>query len=209
MKLFLASSLQHSGKKIAKTLIQNGLNSKVMFMTTASEGESGDLSWLDDDRQPLLNAGLEVFDYSVTNKTPEEIEKAVKDIGAIFVAGGNTYYLLSHVRKSGFDKIITRLVNEGIPYIGSSAGAILAGQSIETSLDDPSITPELTNYSGLNLCSISVRPHWGSEYFEEQYEREYKRLYSLGKSMMLLADSEYLVVEDGKITLQSVSPKEK
>jgi dipeptidase E len=202
MKLFLASSLQHTGSQIAQTLIKDGVSGKVMFMTTASEVEVGSLSWLAEDRKPLVSAGLDVFDFSVTNKSPNEIKKAFEGVGAICVAGGNTYFLLDQVRKSGFDHIVTRLVRKGMPYIGSSAGALLAGPSIETSLDDPSITPDLTDYTGLNLCNVSVRPHWGSENFAKNYISEFERLYSLNQSMMLLTDSEYLVVEDDQYSIR-------
>jgi dipeptidase E len=203
MKLFLASSLQHTGKHIAKTLLKDGLIGKVMFLTTASEGEKGDLSWLDADRQPLQDAGLDVFDYSITNKSPEEIHSALEGLGAICVAGGNTYYLLDQMRKTRFDTIVTNLVKNGLPYIGSSAGALVAGPTIQTSLDDPSITPKLTDYSGLNLCSISIRPHWGSDHFAERYREEYLRLFKLQVSMIVLLDQDYVVVEDSSFKLIS------
>lgn len=203
MKLFLASSLQHTGKKIAETLLEDGLTGKVMFLTTASEVEKGDLNWLAAARQPLVDAGLDVFDYTITGKSLEEINSAVKEIGAICVAGGNTYYLLNQILKTRFDKIITDLVKNGIPYIGSSAGALVAGPTIHTSLDDPSITPELTDYSGLNLCNISIRPHWGSEYFEKRYSEEYSRLYKLKTSMLLLPDQNYVVIGENSFELVS------
>lgn len=203
MKLFLASSLQHTGTKIAQALISDGLTGRVMFMTTASEVEKGDLSWLAADRQPLVDAGLEVFDYSVTNKTREEIEKAFNKVGAVCVAGGNTYYLLDQVRKSGFDTIVKQLVADGMPYIGSSAGALLAGPTIETSLDDPNITPKMTDYTGLQLCSHSIRPHWGSDHFANAYKGEFTRLYELNYSMVLLTDEEYVVVKDNSYTIHN------
>lgn len=174
-----------------------------MFLTTASEGEKGDLSWLDKDRQPFIDAGLDVFNYTITNKTSEEIHSALKDIDAICVAGGNTYYLLHQMRKTGFDRIITDLVKKGLPYIGSSAGALVAGPTIETSLDNPDITPDLTNYTGLNLCSISIRPHWGSEYFAERYKVEYERLYNLQTSLLLLPDQNYVVIDDRNFEIVS------
>lgn len=201
MKLYLASSLQHTGTKIAQALIADGLTGKVMFMTTASEVEKGDLSWLAADRQPLVDAGLDVFDYSITNKTPQEIENAFEGVGALCVAGGNTYYLLEQVRKSGFDTLVHRMVAAGLPYIGSSAGALLAGPTIQTSLDDPSITPDLSDYRGLELCSVSVRPHWGSPYFAKKYQEEFTRLYALNIGMILLADEEYVIFEDDRYSV--------
>lgn len=201
MKLFLTSSLQHTGKDIVKTLLKDGFAGRVMFLTTASEVEKGDLSWLAADRQPLVDAGLDIFDYSITNKGSDEIHSTMEKVDLICVAGGNTYYLLDQMRKTGFDKIVTDLVKKGLPYIGSSAGALVAGPTIETSLDDPAITPELTDYAGLNLCSISIRPHWGSEHFAEGYKQEYSRLYDLQTTMLLLPDQDYVVIGENSFEL--------
>ncbi|MCA9386289.1 Type 1 glutamine amidotransferase-like domain-containing protein [Candidatus Dojkabacteria bacterium] len=196
MKLFLLSSLQTTGATIAEKLRLDGLSGRVLFLTTASEGEEGDISWLNEDRQPLVDAGLDVVDYTITNKSEEEIRSVLSEIGAICVAGGNTYYLLDQSRKTGFDKIIAEFVNKGLPYIGSSAGALIAGPTIQTTLDDSRVTPDLEDYTGFNLCSLSVRPHWGSEYFAERYKEEYLRLYNLKLPMILLSDNDYVEVDE-------------
>lgn len=197
MHLFLASSVNFVASGIAEKVRTITKNNRLVFITTASEVEKGDLSWLDDDRQALKDAGFLVEDYSVTGKNQDQISKKLEGAGSICVGGGNTYYLLSQVQKSGFDKIVNRLMKNGLIYIGSSAGAILAGPNIQTSLDDPKMVPELADYSGLNLTDVSVRPHWGSERFFTRYHQEIDRLYSLKQKMILLRDDQYLHVKDG------------
>ncbi len=54
MKLFLTSSLQLTGKDIVKTLLKDGFAGRVMFLTTASKVEKGDLSWLAAARLALI-----------------------------------------------------------------------------------------------------------------------------------------------------------
>lgn len=196
MNLFLASSVNFVSIDIAEKVRTIIKNNRLVFITTASEVEKGDLSWLDDDRQALKDAGFLVKDYSVTGKNQVQISKKLEGAGSICVGGGNTYYLLSQVQKSGFDKIVNRLMKNGLIYIGSSAGAILAGPNIETSLDDPTMVPELVDYAGLNLTDVSVRPHWGSERFSERYHQEIDRLYSLKQKMILLRDNQYLHVKE-------------
>ena len=44
----------------------------------------------------------------------------------IFVGGGNTFFLLQELKRSGADKIIAQEVAKGKFYIGESAGAIAA-----------------------------------------------------------------------------------
>ncbi|MEK7141367.1 MAG: Type 1 glutamine amidotransferase-like domain-containing protein [Patescibacteria group bacterium] len=196
MNLFLASSVNFVAIGIADKVRTITKNNRLVFITTASEVEKGDLSWLDDDRQALKNAGFLVEDFSITGKNQEQILGKFNGAGSVCVAGGNTYYLLDQVRKSGFDKIINSFVNNGLMYIGSSAGSLLAGPNIETSLDDPKITPELIDYTGLNLIDVAVRPHWGSEHFIERYHQEMDRLYSLKQNMILLRDNQYLYVKE-------------
>ena len=66
-------------------------------------------------------------------KSAEEIvTKNLSEYSAIFIGGGNTYKLLSELKNSGaFDKIKQYLRNDGIIF-GSSAGAMVFGQCIDT-----------------------------------------------------------------------------
>jgi hypothetical protein len=62
--------------------------------------------------------------------------------------GGNTFWLLHHLEQSGFRQLIRQLVMEqGVLYVGKSAGAIVTGQTIATALwkgwDDPTVVPDL------------------------------------------------------------------
>lgn len=193
--LFLASSISITGKDIAQKIFSRTNNQRLIFIPTAAEAEAGDKSWLHADREPLVTAGFDVIDFSITDKTPDEIESVLRGAATVCVAGGNTYYLLDRVRKSGFDLVISRLVDEGVFYIGASAGSILAGPTIQTTMDDRSIVPDLHDFSGLNLVDVSVRPHWGNESFASRYQEEMMRLYKLEVKMVLLRDSQYLLVE--------------
>jgi len=196
MNLFLASSINVVGKDIAHKVDCLSRNKRLLFISTASEGEKGDLSWVDADRKSLEHNGLSVESYSITGKNREEISQKLKAAGSICVGGGNTYYLLHQARISGFDRVIKEFVKNGLIYIGASAGSLCAGPTIETSLDDPSDFPQLTDYTGLGLTDVSVRTHWGSRDFQKRYHQEMDRLYNLNQPMILLTDSEYLHVRD-------------
>lgn len=207
MNLFLASSVNFVSISIADKIRNITKNNRLVFIPTASEVERGDLSWLDEDRQALKDAGFLIDDYSITGKNQNQIYNKLEGVGNICVGGGNTYYLLSQARKSGFDKIIINLINKGLIYIGSSAGSLLAGPNIETSLDDPRTVSDLTDYTGLNLIDVAVRPHWGSKRFLERYHQEIDRLYSLKQKMILLRDNQYLHVKEDWYQVITVSEK--
>lgn len=73
---------------------------KCAFILTASEAEQGDKWWLREDRDALTSAGFDVFDYTLTGKTSEDVAQALKDADVLFVAGGKTFYLLGQAQKN-------------------------------------------------------------------------------------------------------------
>ena len=78
--IYLASSIDVTAERIARA-IGNVSTLKTVFITTAAEGETGDKSWLNDDRNGMIKAGFKLFDYTITGKSPEDIEKATQDMG--------------------------------------------------------------------------------------------------------------------------------
>ena len=85
-------------------------------------------------------------------------KQAVRNAGIIIMGGGNTFYLLKLLQDEGLIKIITERVNEGIPYIGWSAGSNLACPTIRTTNDMPIVQPD--NLNALNLIPFQINPHF-------------------------------------------------
>ena len=196
MNLFLASSINFVAQDVARQVFQLTKNHKLLFISTAAEGEEGDKSWLSEDREKLVRAGFDISDYSITGQNESAIEEKLAKVGSICVSGGDTYYLLDQARKSGFDNVIEKHVQKGLIYIGASAGSMLAGSDISTSLDNPVNTANLTDYTGLGLTDVAICPHWGSEHMRERYHQEINRLYSHKQKIVLLNDQQYLYVKD-------------
>ena len=82
-----------------------------------------------------------------------ETHSSLTDFDSIFIGGGNTFFLLDQVRKSGFDAALMQFAAQGGVIYGGSAGAILLGQDILTCahLDENRIG--LEDYHGLNMFS--------------------------------------------------------
>jgi len=78
---------------------------------------------------------------------------------AILVGGGNTWELLRTLKKEGLYFAIESAVRErGIPYIGSSAGANVAGLTIGTTNDMPAA--ESDGRDALGLVHFNINPHY-------------------------------------------------
>lgn len=206
MKLFLTSSNNFVTNDIVKHLDAEPTEMRVTFIPTAAEVEKGDLQWLKDDRQALVDAGFQVTDFTLTGKNSVQVREMLSNTDFVFVSGGNTFYLLQEMRKSGFDTEVRSFLENGGIYGGSSAGSVVAGPYIRLieALDDPSDAPDLKDYKGLGLVDVMLFVHWGSEHFRERYEKMTKSAYKTGLKIILLTDDQYLFYDDGKYTVESV-----
>lgn len=206
MKLFLTSSNNFITPDLVKHLDRSPAEMRLTFIPTAAEVEKGDLQWLNDDRQALVDSGFKVKDFTLTDKTKAQVKVMLAETDFVFISGGNTFYLLQEMRKSGFDKLIRPFLENGGIYGGSSAGSVVAGPDISlfAALDDPSLAPELKDYQGLNLVDLVLFVHWGSEHFQERYQELIENAYKQGEKIALLTDDQYLLCEDGKYTIESV-----
>lgn len=90
----------------------------------------------------------------------DEIETTnLNDFDAIFIGGGNTYKLLDFLITHNLTEKLTDYIKSGHGSIyGGSAGAIIMGQTIDTSNDN---STGYTHTTGLNLLNdANVACHW-------------------------------------------------
>jgi dipeptidase E len=207
--IFLTSSLQTVAKDLSKHIGKDV--KKFLFIITASEVEKGDLTWLKLDRDSMTDLGYELEDYTVTDKTKDEVAAKLKETDGIIMAGGNTFYLIQQLQKSDSIEVIREFVKNGGVYIGSSAGSVAAGPSIYNTryLDALEKAPDIKGYEGLNLTDISVLPHWGSASFKDRYMTErLAQNYNTEQKIILMNDFQYLIVENDFIAYKE-SPENK
>ena len=82
----------------------------------------------------------------------------LEDADAIFAGGGNTFRLLKALQDGELIDPIRRAVADGIPYVGSSAGSIVAGPTLKTTKDMPIVQPR--SFAALALTSFQISPHY-------------------------------------------------
>lgn len=171
----------------------------VAFIPTASDPYV-ERPWLDADRAALIALGYRVVDVDLKGKHAEDLLQILGHVQIVFIAGGHTTYLLDQVHRSGLDQLIPELLAQGCLYIGSSAGSIIAGPSIEPFLEGDLIDlpagTVLDNARGLGLVEYLVLPH------EPAYAAVNDRVFERYRDRFLfvrLRDDEYRVEHVSKL----------
>ena len=193
MKIFLTSSANLVLDKIAESLSKNPNEYKVAFVPTAGDPYE-ERKWQEEDRAKLIEIGFKVEDFDLKEKTESEVREYLKNIDIIFVAGGNTFYLLEQANKSGFSKVIQELKNTDKIYIGSSAGSCIAGPDLEPieSIDDPQ-EANLDSTKAFGLVDFVVIPHFGRDKYLPIQE-EIIKVFGKKYKIIPLTDSEMKIV---------------
>lgn len=98
---------------------------------------------------------------------------ALDSADAVFVGGGNTFRLLHRLYERDLLEPIRTAVNRGMPYVGSSAGSIVAGPTIKTTKDMPVVQP--LSFDAFGFLDFHISPHYldpdpGSKHMGETQE---------------------------------------
>lgn len=145
--------------------------------------------------------GFDVQELNLLNfDNPKDLLNELKKYDVLWFNGGNVYYLRWVISKVGGEEVIREALNDGVIYGGDSAGAIIAGPTLKyyDIADVPTFAPE-TIYDGLNLVDLAILPHWNSGDFGLVVKEVEDKLIKDGFKTKRLTDTEYLLVENGKI----------
>ena len=88
----------------------------------------------------------------------EDTTKAIQQAEGIFVGGGNTFVLVDQLYKNKLISEIYNRVNNGIPYLGTSAGSNICGLTISTTNDMPIVYPP--SFKTLSFVPFNINPHY-------------------------------------------------
>ncbi len=127
-KLFLSSSFSEVSDELL-LLEKDVYGKRVTFIPTASNVEKIK-SYVTAGRKALEKMGAIVDVVDVSVEPQIIIEQKIKENDFIYVTGGNSFYLMQELKKSGADAIIKEEIENGKLYIGESAGAIILSNSI-------------------------------------------------------------------------------
>jgi dipeptidase E len=77
---------------------------------------------------------------------------------AVFVGGGNTFRLLDTLQRTGALELLRRRALDGLPYMGSSAGSVIAAPTLMTTNDMPIVQPR--SFDALGLVPFQINAHY-------------------------------------------------
>ena len=138
-----------------------------------------------------------------TYKNPSE---AIRNAEGIFTGGGNTFVLANQLHKNNLIAPLKNAVNNGTPYLGTSAGSNICGLTIKTTNDMPIVYPP--SFNALGLVPFNINPHYldpdtNSTHMGETRETRIKEFHCYNTQPVVgLREGSWLSVEDNNITLQ-------
>ena len=112
-----------------------------------------------DDYFKSVSEAFASIGYVVESIHQMEINAEIlKHYDGIAIGGGNTFRLASLLQKHKLMEPIRSAVENGLPYIGWSAGSNITCPTIKTTNDMPIVEPE--SFNGLNLIPFQLNPHY-------------------------------------------------
>lgn len=135
--------------------------------------------------EPFIRAATQTFEQlgfthetlDLAGESSDTITERLAGTPAMWVTGGNSFYLNYWMRESGFDKLLPSLLKRGLIYGGESAGAVVAGKTLHgiELLDNPADAPEVL-WPGLGLVNYGIIPHWGEQKYAGRLEQTYNEM---------------------------------
>lgn len=112
-----------------------------------------------DEYTKIVSKAFQKLNISV--KGIHEFEKpieAIQNAEAVFTGGGNTFLLVSELYRNDILESIEKAINNGIPYLGTSAGSNICGLTMGTTNDMPIIYPP--SFRTFGFVSFNINPHY-------------------------------------------------
>lgn len=138
-----------------------------------------------------------------TFKNPKD---AIKNANGVFVGGGNTFLLVNELYQEGLIDILKFKIEEGMPYLGTSAGSNICGPTMKTTNDMPIIMPQ--SFITMGVIPFNINAHYldpdpKSKHKGETRETRIKEFHVFNDTPVLgLREGSWLEVKNQSIILK-------
>ena len=199
--MILTSSLYESIELVKKFLDKNTESKKILFIPTATNVDEYK-KYIHLTQKAFEDFGYEVENFDVSIFSEEIAKEKLSQAKIVFISGGNTFYLLQELKRKNLTSYLKERIENGLLYIGESAGSVIAAPDIEYAsiVDDKTLATELDDYAGLNLVDFYIVPHFEEEPFVES-SRNTVELYKDKLDLKLINNKEAILVENNNFTI--------
>lgn len=199
--MILTSSLYKSIELVKKFLDKNTESKKILFIPTATNVDEYK-KYIYLTQKAFEDFGYEVEKFDVSVFSEEIAKEKLSKAKIVFISGGNTFYLLQELKRKNLISCLKERIENGLLYIGESAGSVIAAPDIEYAsvIDDKTVATELDDYAGLNLVDFYIVPHFEEEPFVEG-SRNTVELYKDKLDLKLINNKEAILVENNNFTI--------
>jgi len=149
------------------------------------------------DKINILVKGIHEFENPV---------EAIENAEGIFTGGGNTFLLVSQLYKNNVIDALEKVVKNGTPYLGTSAGSNICGLTMNTTNDMPIVYPP--SFRTLGFVSFNINPHYldpieGSTHMGETRETRINEFHHFNPQPVVgLREGSWLEVKGNSILLK-------
>ena len=199
--MILTSSLYESIELVKKFLDKNTESKKILFIPTATNIDEYK-KYIHLTQKAFEDFGYEVENFDISIFSEEIAKEKLSQAKIVFISGGNTFYLLQELKRKNLTSYLKERIENGLLYIGESAGSVIATPNIEYAsiVDDKTLATELNDYTGLNLVNFYIVPHFEEEPFVES-SRKTVELYKNKLDLKLINNKEAILVENNNFTI--------
>lgn len=140
--------------------------------------------------------------------TFENPAAALANAEGIFTGGGNTFLLVTQLYQNKTMEALSKAIDSGTPYLGTSAGSNITGISMQTTNDMPIIYPP--SFTTLGAIPFNLNPHYldadtQSKHMGETRETRIKEYHAFNDTPVLgLREGSWLDVKGDKIILKGM-----
>jgi dipeptidase E len=135
-----------------------------------------------------------------------DAKEAINKAEGIFTGGGNTFLLVSQLYKNNVMTTLSENLKRGTPYLGTSAGTVICGLSMQNTNDMPIIYPP--SFQTLAVIPFNINAHYldpdtQSKHMGETRETRLKEFHSFNNIPVLgLREGSWLELRENKIHLR-------